>query len=93
MAGITPERQFRGTCRLVLHQLHRVGESFDVDECYAAALEKRMLHDDQVEFIKECFRINEQEVVDAGPGGLDLLATIKQLQYLVSSRMNLGDCA
>ena len=83
-------RQFHGTCMLITHQLHRVGESFDIEECYAASLEKKMFKPENVEFVKQCLSYDE-----AGecPDDFDLTAAIKELQYYVASRLNLGDCA
>ena len=91
--AISPQRQFHSTCVLVQHQLHRVGESFDLDECYQKAQERNMLHDYEADFIRACLAIDELGAADYGPDGLSLEDTIKKLQYLVSSRMNLGDCA
>ena len=91
--AISPQRQFHSTCILVQHQLHRVGESFDLDECYQRAQQRNMLHDYEADFIRACLVLDEAGDADKGPEGLSLEETIKKLQYLVSSRMNLGDCA
>ncbi|MDO4182036.1 MAG: hypothetical protein Q4E12_00280 [Coriobacteriia bacterium] len=93
MAGTTPQRQFHGSCVLVQHQLHRVGESFDLDECFAAAVEKNMLKPDDVEFISLCLAHDAAGNAEPGPEGYTFEQAVKRLQYLVGSRMNLGDCA
>ena len=93
MAGVTPQRQFHGSCILVQHQLHRVGESFELEECYAAGKAKGMLKDEEIAFINDCLALDEAGSPEVGPNGVSLEEAIKRLQYLVSSRMNLGDCA
>ena len=90
MAEVAISRQFHGTCMLITHQLHRVGESFDIEECYQAALEKKMFKPENVEFVKLCLSYDEAGVC---PEDFDIAAAIKQMQYYVASRLNLGDCA
>lgn len=90
MAEVAISRQFHGTCMLITHQLHRVGESFDIEECFQSSLEKNMLKPENIDFIKQCLSYDEAGVC---PEEFDLASAIKTLQYFVASRLNLGDCA
>lgn len=86
-------RQFNGTMRLIEVQLRRAAQTYDIEDNLAICQEKGMINADDADFIRSAFDLKER--VDAGQDldGEEAAAVIKHLHKLVSSNLNMGDCA
>ena len=93
MPDVPVIRQFNGTMRLIEVQLRRVGETYQVEDNLKIAKDKGMLNDEEIQFIKETFSINEQVKAGNVPDDDTLTAIIKRLHKLVAMNLNMGDCA
>ena len=60
MAAPSLEVQFHGTVALAVLHLRRLAKSNDLEKCFAAARELRMLDDAKETFMRECFDLDER---------------------------------
>lgn len=60
MADVPFHRQFAGQARLVRLLLWRIGDSTDLDACFAQAREMGMLDADDEAFVRTCIELEER---------------------------------
>lgn len=90
--GTSLERRFHGALVIVVLHMRRVAQSVDLDECFAAVLEHKMLDEDDFAFIRRCIALDERfvakEAIEAEIGE----DTVRQLQAC-ALRLNSADPA
>lgn len=62
--GVPVEKRFRGQVRLLTLLLWRVGKSTDLDVCFQAAKDLRMIDGSHESFIRAC--IEAQSAIESG---------------------------
>lgn len=92
MAEVPVDKRFRGSVRLVTLLLWRIGESTDVSVGFAEALEKRMLADEHVAFIKGCMEMDAALGAGKDPGAPVTIELVNELQAC-ALRLNSADPA
>lgn len=65
MAAVPVERQFAGQARLVRLLLWRIGDSTDIDACFAEARASNMIDESDEAFLRACMAY-EEAVRDGG---------------------------
>lgn len=93
MEEIALHRQFAGQARLVRLLLWRIGDSTDLDVCFAHARDMGMLEEDDEAFLRECMELEEQHRDDAAR--LEPLVDQEMVQHLFrcADKLNRADAA
>lgn len=92
MAEVPVERRFRGSVRLATLHLWRVAKSTDLEKCFAAARDLRMINADNEAFMRRCLALDAQLEAGEEPDEPITDEMVHELQMCVL-RLNSADPA
>lgn len=92
MAEVSVERRFIGSAHLATLHLWRVAKSTDLEKCFKEARDLRMINQENEDFMRHCFALNEQLEAGEQPSEPITDEMVYELQMCVL-RLNSADPA